>query len=157
MKDVFDDSGISQLLFNSNSSGSTGLEASLKVDSAMVWKLVECVERWIRRYIMYNSTGSTKYFFDILRVDIFNKKAEVDRELSLASSGVPNKLQLAATNGENPFRALSNQYFENKILGLHESWIPLKTSYTMSGDDTASTEVNDETERDKDKARNQEV
>lgn len=157
MKDVFDDSGISQLLFNSNSSGSTGLEASLKVDSAMVWKLVECVERWIRRYIMYNSTGSTKYFFDILRVDIFNKKAEVDRELSLASSGVPNKLQLAATNGENPFRALSNQYFENEILGLHESWIPLKTSYTMSGDDTASTEVNDETERDKDKARNQEV
>lgn len=157
MKDVFDDSGISQLLFNSNSSGSTGLEASLKVDSAMVWKLVECVERWIRRYIMYNSTGSTKYFFDILRVDIFNKKAEVDRELSLASSGVPNKLQLAATNGENPFRALSNQYFENEILGLHESWIPLKTSYTMSGDDAASTEVNDETERDKDKARNQEV
>ena len=149
MNDVFDDSGISQLLFNSNKTGSVGLDASLKVDSAMVWKLVECIERWIRRYIMYNSTGSAKYFFDILRVDIFNKKTEVERELSLASSGVPNKLRLAATNGENPYRTLSSGIFENNILGLQDRWIPLQTSYTLSSD-SGNDELNDETERNND-------
>ena len=156
MNDVFDDSGISQLLFNSNKTGSVGLDASLKVDSAMVWKIVECIERWIRRYIMYNSTGSTKYFFDILRVDIFNKKTEVERELSLANSGAPNKLRLAATNGENPYRTLSTGIFENEILGLQDRWIPLKTSYTMSTD-TTSGDVNDETDRNKDHDGNKDV
>lgn len=90
-----------------------------------------------------------------MRVDIFNKKAEVDRELSLANSGVPNKLKLAATNGENPYRTLSAQTFENEILGLHEKWIPLQTSYTMSGDDSEDGEINDETERNKDHLGNQ--
>lgn len=155
MSDVFDDSGISQLLFNSNKTGSVGLDASLKVDSAMVWKLVECLERWVRRYIAYNSTGSAKYHFDILRVDIFNKKAEVDRELSLANSGVPNKLKLAAANGDNPYHTLSAQIFENEILGLHEKWIPLQTSYTLSGGSDDEGEVNDETERNKDHLGNQ--
>lgn len=154
MNDVFDDSGISQLLFNSNKTGSVGLDASLKVDSAMVWKLVECLERWVRRYIDYNSSGSSKYFFDILRVDIFSKKSDVDRELSLANSGVPNKLRLAATNGDNPYRVLSAQAFENEILGLHDKWIPLKTSYTMS-DNGGDGELNDETERNKDHLGNQ--
>lgn len=156
MSDVFDDSGISQLLFNSNKSGSVGLDASLKVDSAMVWKLVECIERWVRRYIMYNSTGSAKYFFDILRIDIFNKKAEVERELSLANSGVPNKLRLAAANGENPYRTLSAGIFENDILGLQNRWIPLQTSYTMSSD-TTSDEPNDETDRNNDHNGNQDT
>ena len=156
MNDVFDDSGISQLLFNSNKTGSVGLDASLKVDSAMVWKLVECIERWVRRYIMYNSTGSAKYFFDILRIDIFNKKAEVERELSLANSGIPNKLRLAAANGENPYRTLSAGIFENDILGLQNRWIPLQTSYTMSSD-TTSDEPNDETDRNNDHNGNQDT
>lgn len=147
--DVFDDSGIAKLLFNSDTTGSVGLEASVKVDSAMVWKLVEYIERWIRRYIIYNSTGSAKYFFDILRVDIFNKDRAIETELSLANSGVPNKMQLAATSGLNPYQTLSSQYFENEILKIHESWRPLQTSYTMSNESTVK-EPNDEGDRNAD-------
>lgn len=156
MNDVFNDSGISQLLFNSQKTGSVGLDASLKVDSAMVWKLVECIERWVRRYIMFNSSGTNKYFFDILRVDIFNSKNEVDKELALANSGVPNKLRLAATAGENPYRTISSQIFENEILGIHEKWIPLKTSYTMSETST-SKDPNDEGDRNDDNNANKDV
>lgn len=149
MNDVFNDSGISQLLFNSQKSGSVGLDASLKVDSAMVWKLVECIERWISRYIMFNSSGTSKYFFDILRVDIFNGKNQIDAELALANSGVPNKLRLAATAGSNPYRTISSQMFENEILGIHTKWIPLQTSYTQSGS-SLSDEPNDEGDRNAD-------
>lgn len=147
--DVFDDSGIAKLLFNSDTTGSVGLEASVRVDSAMVWKLVEYIERWIRRYIMYKSTGTLKYFFTILRVDIFNKDNAINTELALANSGVPNKLQLAATSGLNPYQTLSAQYFENEVLKVHENWRPLQTSYTMTNDSTVK-EPNDEGDRNAD-------
>lgn len=154
MNDVFNDSGISQLLFNSQKSGSVGLDASLKVDSAMVWKIVECIERWVRRYILFNSSSNNKYFFDILRVDIFNEKNQLDAELALANSGVPNKLKLAATAGQNPYRTISSQIFENEILGLHEKWVPLQTSYTMST--SLSDTPNDEADRNADNNGNKE-
>ena len=156
MKAVFSDSGIAQLLFNSDGSGSVGLDASIKVDSAMVWKLVEQIERWVSRYIMYKSSGNNRYFFEILRVDIFNKDASCARELSLANSGVPNKLRLAATNGINPYETLSAQYFENEILGIHNSWVPLQTSYTMSGEGEIQTEpIKDSTAKNDDRNTNQ--
>lgn len=136
MRSVFSDSGVAQLLFNTDGSGSVGLDASIKVDTGLVWKLVDSIERWINRYILYNSSGTSRYFFEILRVDIFNKDAACTRELALANSGVPNKLKLAATSGISPYETLSAQIFENEMLKIHESWLPLQTSYTMSGDET---------------------
>lgn len=150
MKSVFNDSGISQLLFNTDKTGSVGLDASIKVDVAMVWKIVESIERWIQRYLLYNVSGNTRYFFEILRVDIFNKDKACERELGLANSGVPNKLRLAATNGSNPYETLSSQIFENDILRLHEQWVPLQTSYTQSNKNTESIEPNDSTARNQD-------
>lgn len=157
MKTVFSDSGISQLLFNSDKTGSVGVDASIKVDAAMVWKLVESIERWIKRYIGYNSAGTSKYFFEILRVDIFNKDNACTRELSLANSGVPNKLKLAATNGSNPYETLSASYFENQILDIAGTWVPLQTSYTTPGsaEDAESKDPNDEADRNADNNGNQ--
>lgn len=157
MKSVFNDSGIAQLLFNTDGSGSVGLDASTRVDAAFVWKLVTALEHWMRRYISYKSTGSYKYFFEFLRVDIFNKDKAVERELKTANSGTPNKLRLAATAGQNPYVTLSSQIFENEILGLHEKWVPLKTSYTLTDngkpekeDPTDSTAINKDRNGNKD-------
>lgn len=157
MRSVFSDSGIAQLLFNTDGSGSVGLDASIKVDVGLVWKLVSSIERWVERYIYYNSTGSSKYFFEILRVDIFNKDASCTRELALANSGVPNKLKLSATSGMNPYKTLSSQIFENEILNITSSWVPLQTSYTMSStnaDDIESEPMNDSTAKNQDRNGN---
>ena len=43
-------------------------------------------------------------------------------------------MKLAATSGMSPSETLSNQIWENQILKLHEKWVPLQTSYTMSAD-----------------------
>ncbi|MGF6375103.1 hypothetical protein M2140_000137 [Clostridiales Family XIII bacterium PM5-7] len=137
MKAVFSDSGIAQLLFNTETSGAEGLDASIRVDAGMVWKLVESIERWVSRYLQYNLSGRSKYAFEILRVDIFNQDEVCARELALANSGVPNKLKLAASSGIPPSRVMSAEYFENSILKIHEKWMPLQTSYTLSGKDGA--------------------
>lgn len=157
VKNVFNNSGTSQLLFNQEKTGSVGLDASIKVDVAWVWRIVESIEKWIQRYIAYNSTGSAKYFFEILRVDIFNKKNAIESELSLANSGVPNKLKLAATSGINPLETVSAQIFENQMLEIHKNWVPLQTSYTMSSDTKPeSDEPNDSNDANKDANGNQE-
>ena len=152
MKTVFDDSGISQLIFNSHTSGSTGVDASIKVDASLTWKFVEYIERWVRRFIRYRES-SIRYNFEILDVHIFNKDSAISRELSLAQNGVPNKMKLAATAGMTPIEVMSNQIWENEYLKIHENWIPLQSSYTMSSDAQANiddTETNDSTERNKD-------
>lgn len=91
------------------------------------------IERWVKRYINYRK-GQISFNFEILDVHVFNKDAAVERELKLANSGVTNKMKLVATSGMSPYEALSNEIWENQILKLHEKWIPLQTSYTMSAD-----------------------
>lgn len=151
MKTVFDDSGVSQMLFNDNRSGSVGLDASIKTDIALSWLLVDSIERWMRRFINYR-TSSVEFSFEILDVNIFNKDSAIDLELKLANSGVPNKMKLAATAGMSPTDVMSAQIFENRVLKVHENWIPLQTSYTMSNDAgrPESDEKNDSNEQNKD-------
>lgn len=151
MKTVFDDSGVSQMLFNSERSGSVGLDASIKTDISLSWILVEAIERWLKRFIGYR-TSSIDFSFEILDVNVFNKDAAIDMELKLANSGVPNKVKLAATAGISPSNLMSAQMFENQILKVHENWIPLQTSYTMSSDvgRPESTEANDNTDKARD-------
>lgn len=158
MKTVFDDSGVSQMLFNDNRSGSVGLDASIKTDIALAWIWVDAIERWCKRFINYR-TSSTKFSFEILDVNIFNKDAAIEQELKLANSGVPNKLKLAATAGISPTDIMSAQIFENQILKVHENWIPLQTSYTQSGNvgRPESDEPNDNTDKNKDAEGNKET
>lgn len=146
MNALFDDSGVSEMLFNSNKSGSVGLDASIKTDIALSWQLVESIEQWVQRYIDFKEL-TYQYDFEILRVDIFNKDKSITSELSLANSGIPNKMKLAATAGITPVRLLSAMTFENDILGLHAKFIPLQTSYTMSSDSaTNEKEIEDLTD-----------
>lgn len=138
MKQVFDDSGVSQLIFNSNTSGSTGVDASIKSDLAISWNVVGSIERWVKRFIKYRET-TISFEFEILDVNIFNKDAAVTRELKLANSGVPNKMKLAATAGITPTEVMSNMVWENSFLKIHENWVPLQTSYTMSTTENSTT------------------
>lgn len=155
MRQVFNDSGVSQLIFNSNTTGSVGVDSSVKTDTALAFKFVKYIERWMKRYIGYRK-GNINYIFEILDVHIFNKDAAVERELKLANSGVPNKMKLAATAGMTPTEVISGQLWENQFLKIHENWIPLQTSYTMSGDvgRPESKEANDSTEKNKDSGEN---
>lgn len=161
MKQVFDDSGVSQLIFNSNTSGSTGVEASVKTDAALAYKFVQYIERWMQRYLSYHE-GQVPFDFEILDVHIFNKDSVIDRELKLANSGVPNKMRLAASAGMTPDKVTTSQIWENQYLKIYENWLPLQTSYTMSTSNTgrptnAEGDVSDSTTVNNDSGESEEV
>lgn len=160
MKQVFDDSGVSQLIFNSNTSGSVGVEASVKTDAALAFTFVKSIEKWMQRFLKYRE-GNISFDFEILDVHIFNKDSAITRELSLANSGVTNKTKLAATSGLTPDKMLNAQIWENDYLRIHENWIPLQTSYTMAStgrpESDETSEANDSTSENKDSGENEKI
>lgn len=132
IRTVFDNAGTSQMLFNSDKSGSVGLNASIRTDEMMAFAILRQLERWVRRYIKYNST-STKFSFEFLDISQFNRENFVQEQVSLAQSGVPNKFKLCASVRINPLDVISNCYIENELFELNMQFKPLSTSYTQSG------------------------
>lgn len=138
MRTIFDDSGTSAMLFNSDKSGKVGLDSSIRTDESMVFALVRQIERWVRRYLKYEF--KQKYDFRFLDVTVFNRDSVIDRELRLAQASLPNKLTVMCAAGVNPLTTLSSLIFENEILKLHERFMPLQTSYTQSASPTGDTD-----------------
>lgn len=134
VRNLFDNSGVSAMLFNSDKSGKVGLEASIRTDEMVSFALLRQLERWVRRYLKYHSTG-TKFEFRFLDISEFNKDNYTNMELALANAGMPNKLTIMASRGVNPLTALSEMVFENEILNLPDNLIPLQSAHTQSSND----------------------
>ena len=52
--------------------------------------------------------------------------------VELGQYGVPVKTLIPSAMGIEPIQIAGLAYLENQALGLHESWIPLQSSHTMS-------------------------
>ena len=130
-RSMFDNAGTSQMLFNSDKSGKVGLDASIHTDEMMAFEVMRQLERWVRRYIKQNVSGS-KFIFNFLDISPFNKDSFISTQRDLATIGVPNKLTLCAANGMNPLETFSAAYFENDVMNIVDSFVPLNTSFTQS-------------------------
>lgn len=161
-RDFWSGNGTSQLLFNADKSTSQGLLLSVKTDEEIVFGVLAQIERWINRFLgfnfrdlMFNST--------ILPVTWINKGEMYKMYLENASSGLPVKSHLSATIGLQPIEMMNMAYLENTLLKMHEEFIPLMNSHTMSGDEAIQakgedgrpkkdpSKVSDETARSQDK------
>lgn len=166
-RDFWDGSGVSQLLFSSENNSSAGLALSIKSDEEIVFQLLTQIERWLNRYLK-NQFKDLMFNVSILPVTRFNQGEMYKMYLENAQYGVPVKSHLSATVGLDPIEVMNMSFLENDILKMHEEWIPLQSSHTMSDSDIQSNEVDkqnaedgrpkkddaeiaDETSRDRDK------
>lgn len=161
-RDFWSGSGTSQLLFNADKSTSQGLLMSIKTDEEIVFSLLTQIERWINRYLKFQFSD-LMFNVDILDVTHFNQQEMYKMYLEVAQYGLPTKNHLSATIGLAPIETMNMAYLENDILELHEKFIPLQSSHTMSGDELVnqgksdgrpekdSKDISDETARGKDK------
>lgn len=157
-RDFWSGSGTSQLLFNADKSTSEGLKASIKTDEEIVFGVLTQIERWINRYLklLYKDL----YFnVNILHITYFNRQDIYKMYMEAGQYGIPVKSYIAASLGMSPIEVLSMAYFENEILKLHETFIPLQSSHTMSdknnpldkGGAPKKEDISDETLRHRDK------
>lgn len=120
--------GVSEALFG-KATNAVGLSYSIKVDETMMFSVLRQLERWVNRRIKGMAGKKSKTKYRILDITEYNKKEYLENTLKNAQFGLPVKLELASALGYNPREAIDMIKFENDVLKLHESMIPLQSSH----------------------------
>lgn len=161
-RDFWEGTGTSQLLFSSDNSTSQGLLMSIKSDEEIVFAVLTQIQRWLNRYLKFHF-NDLMFNVDILHVTHYNRKEMYDMYLSTGQYGLPVKNRLSAVIGLDPIETMNMAYLENDLLKMHEEFIPLMCSHTMSDEEIQSigstggapkkdaSEISDETARAQDK------
>lgn len=135
MREVYNDGGISQFLFNSDKNTSTGLSKSINTDEELAFSLLRQMETWMNRKLK-QLFSTVKCKFSFLDVTIFNRKEVMESLLKQAQYGLPVKLEIMSVGlNMSPLDVMNKISIENDILGLQDLLIPLVSSHTQSGDD----------------------
>ena len=137
---AFKNVGVSEALMSGASSGSE-LKLSVTNDSGDLFRIYRMIEDWVNLQLHIRGFVYPNYEFvyKILDMTIFNEKDFISNELQMAQNGLPNKSRLASANGMSPAVMIGNSVVENEILkDMFDSWMPLQTSYTMSGNGSLS-------------------
>lgn len=135
---IFSGSGVSSINFGKGTTSSSGITASNSVDSARLFKLYRQFERWLNR--RFKRLYKDEFVVKLLDVTQHNFDEVVDRYLKLAQYGVPVKLELSALIGVSQCLERGSTFLENEVLNLHEQWLPLMSSHTMTMEGDGSNE-----------------
>lgn len=126
-------SGTSKLVFNSSSTGSTGVSSSIKMDEATMFKVLRKYEDFFNRQYNYRD-GKNVLTVSFLNVSIHNEDEVYNRFLKLAQYGY-NKFYPAVASGMSQLDVLYGGELES-VLGLHGILgKPLVSSHTQNGDE----------------------
>lgn len=136
-KQFYDTLGTSQMLFNGGTSSSVGLNKSIMVDEQDVYGLISQVQRWHNRKLK-NLKGTYKFRANYLKMTSNNQSELQSQYLKNAQYGINVVDKLAASLELAPSSLVTGSFFQNEVLKLHETLIPLKSSHT--GGDTDSKE-----------------
>lgn len=143
-KNVWNDSGISSVLFNTEAASTTqGLASSIKTDEEIVFATMTQFELWVNRYMKFKYKKQLMFNVSLLPITVFNQKEMFEMYLSAGQYGIPIKSHISAIVGLEPIEVMSMAYLENEVLKMHETFIPLQSSHTQSGE-----EVRDEKDAD---------
>lgn len=137
-RDFWSGSGTSQALFSTENNTTQGIKASIGTDEQIVFALLRQLQRWTNRFAK-NTFGDLMFSIEILDVTYFNRQDFYKNLLELSQYGVPVKTLIPSAMGIEPLQVVGLSYLENDIFGIHESWIPLQSSHTMSNKDKVST------------------
>lgn len=130
----WNEAGVSELLFGSNSNSSAALKSSIIADESDASVLIKDIERWINEHLKATQTGNYKFRIRILETTKHNKDAYLDSRLKAAQFGMPVKNEILAVMGSQPSSMYLNTYLENEVLELPSKLVPLQSSHTSSGD-----------------------
>ena len=149
----WESTGTTKDLFTGTGSTDASQKRATATDEQIVFNLLLQIERWINRDLKFNNK-KYKFKIHLLPMTNFNQTDFVNRELKAAQFGVPNKIRLAVSMGMSQSSIMSMAFLENTILELHDNWIPLNSSHTTSGSESADT-INDNKGRPSQETNNQ--
>lgn len=140
--DIYDSAGITKELFNSSAS-ITAATLSVENNAGIVYSVYRQFERWINRYIKlrkYNKS-TYKFYFYLLDITIFNRDNVSKRYKESVSLGATVIDKYMASIDMTPSRMLGSYILHKDIFNFNENFIPLKTSYNSSEDNSGRPEM----------------
>ena len=130
---AYDSLGRSSLLFNAT--GSASLNYSLQRDESVILGINNQYSMWIEYQInRLFSNKKISFSFEILPTTIYNLEKSQQRYFEGAKYGY-SKMYAGVAVGLKQTVQLSTMIFENEILNMTEKMIPLRSSYTSSGEE----------------------
>lgn len=145
---MYSNAGFSSSILGTGSK-SAELKYSIAIDSSSIYRIYRQIEKYVNlqcwlRGKTYKGYG---FVYKILDITIFNASDVFNEELKSAQSSIQNKFRLGASKGINPLALIASARMETEIFAdVFDSWKPLSSSYTQSGDneDAGGQTVNDE-------------
>ena len=142
-QNMFTAAGVSSLLFNNPKASANALLLSIKADQAMTYGIVKGIQDVVNRYIQSMAYGKN-FEMTFLDCSPFNRKELGDAYLKAASYGMPTISLYCASQGLGQAEVDNMSFLETKVLGLHDLFIPLRSSSQMSSDELDSKGATDE-------------
>lgn len=128
LNSVYDDLGTSSVIFNADS-GSTALTYSIKKDISLMFAWSHQYELAINAFLRRKAKNDNLYFsIKFLPTSSIFRKEDVDTYLKTAQYGYPRSA-VAAVMGLDMIDLHQITDFENNVLHLENSMIPLSSSY----------------------------
>lgn len=131
-RDFWDSSGVPKSLFNTDKQTAQGLLKAIVTNEEMIFTALAQIERWLNRFLKLLYGSNLLFNVKILPITRYNQKEMFDMYIQSAQYGFPVKGHLGAILGFSPLEIINLTYLENDILKLHEKFIPLMSSHTMS-------------------------
>lgn len=130
---VYNEAGVSQLQFNSNSN--IALNNSILNDEASMYNLLVQFQSFLNMMIEPFNKSPKRYYYraQLLTTTIYNYKEMAKLYKEQAQMGYSKMLPQVAL-GQTQSSVLANAYFENDILDLVRVFIPPLTSNTMNAE-----------------------
>lgn len=137
--ELYNDSGISQELYNGSSSG-TALKFSVENDSAFVYGVYRQLERWMDRFIKARkfNRSTFKFAFYLLDITIFNRDDVTKRYKDSVAMGAPCVERWLTSIDMTPSRIIGSYIVQNDIFDFYGNFKPLANTYNLWGQSGAS-------------------
>lgn len=155
VQSLYEDAGVSQVLFNSSSATGTGVQKSIQTDELITFGVLRQIERWINRKLKQLG-GTYKFKINFLDITYYNRDDLFDKYLKAGQYGVPVKLAIGSVLGYSP-SAMNNMLFLEDSLGLIDLMRPLSSSHTQNGDTEGGRPLSDNLSPNGEKARDNET
>jgi hypothetical protein len=131
-RELWDDAGVSQLLGNTDSGSSIGLNRSINTDESQIFMLLRQFERWLNKKAR-KSVGIS-WRVHLLNVTNYNQEDFFNRVMTSGEFGFPVRSVIAAALGLTPSSLMNMSFLENDVLGLSDTMIPLQSAHTTPND-----------------------
>lgn len=126
--------GMSRLLSSNNTTGSTGLNASVEVDESLMFRVLRQYEAFFTRQLSYRRDKSD-YEVSFINSTVHNEQEVNKKYREMANTGF-NRFYVSSSAGISQLEVIYGRKIENDM-NLDDLLEPLSTAHTQSSEDGA--------------------